>query len=78
MQAGDGHQLTLVEAHQGGVDHIFRGLVFATVFWAEFPAMSQNSVAVAPGRTVWTRIPLSARSCCTEWPKLMTNDFDAL
>ena len=31
------------------------------------PAISQRLVAVAPGRTAWTWMPLSPSSCCSEW-----------
>src|SRR5439155_628359 len=37
------------------------------------PALSQSSVAVAPGSTAWMRMPLSASSCCSEWLSAMTN-----
>ncbi|MEI9987373.1 MAG: hypothetical protein WDN69_32055 [Aliidongia sp.] len=36
------------------------------------PATSQNSVAVAPGRTAWSRMPLPANSWCSDWVKAST------
>jgi hypothetical protein len=36
------------------------------------PAISQMSVAVAPGSTAWTRMPLSASSCRSEWVRART------
>ncbi|MNV59921.1 hypothetical protein D3C71_1523680 [compost metagenome] len=37
------------------------------------PAVSQNSVAVAPGATAWMRMFLSANSCLSDWLKASTN-----
>ena len=37
------------------------------------PAVSQNSVAVAPGATAWMRMFLSANSCLSDWLNASTN-----
>ena len=43
----------------------------------ERPATSQPSVAVLPGNTTWTRMPLLVSSCCSERLKARTYALDA-
>src|SRR6202043_2649841 len=67
MKAGNCDQFALIETDQRCIDHVFyRHDDLRGHLCHGKPATSQPSVAVLPGDTTWTRMPLLVSSCCSE------------